>query len=448
MILKSRVAVRVIINLISVFSLNVYAQGDFIIENKKGYFKQPFELVNDLVIVPVELNGRQLSFLLDTGVSSTILFSLSSELTESLKDPVVIYLKGLGSGKPVRALKSSNNTLKLGEAISKNQNIYILEGEILGISNRLGFAINGIIGYDFFKDFVVEFNYRSSFMKVFEARKYSYRKCSKCKELSLEFYDQKPYIKAEILLNNGQSRMVDLLVDSGSGDALWLFQDLEKGLDVPVRSFKDFLGYGLTGSIYGDRSRIKALYLEDLKLQDITVSFPDSVSLAAVNSFEERDGSVGAQVLKRFHSIFDYKSKKLTLKPNIDFNKAFEYNMSGVIIKHNGYRVVKSDARTKPEFNIQANQNEGEVAYSTTRQIVYSLEPSYEVAEIRPNSPADQSGLEIGDEVIALNGRPVYKYDLKEITEILSSEEGKIIRLEVIREGREVAIEFRLERIL
>lgn len=449
MICKRKTSAWIIIILISAIFPNAFSQNDFVIENDKGKFKQKFDLINDLVIVPVEVNGRELSFLLDTGVNSTIIFSLSSEDSTSVNNPLTVYLKGMGVGKPLRALKSSHNTLKVGDAVSRDHSIYIIEGEVFSISNRLGFALNGILGYEFFKEFVIEFNYKRKFMKVFNKNEYEYSDCRRCIDLPLKFYRNKPYVELEVSIEGEEAKAVDLLVDSGSGDALWLFNNEERGIYLPERSFEDFLGFGISGSVYGHRSRIDALSLGRYVLEDITVSYPDSLSLEAVSSFEERDGSVGAQVLKRFHSVVDYNAKNLRLKPNNDFHDPFEYNMSGVVVKHNGYQVVKNTAPANT-FQIQDDDpaEEGTRVYQTTRQVVYSLEPSYEVAEIRPDSPAEISGLMIGDEIIKLNGRPAYKFTLQKISEIFSSKEGKRIRMEVLREGQVLEIEFRLERIL
>ena len=33
-----------------------------------------FQLINNLIVFPMEINGKQLSFILDTGVTKTILF--------------------------------------------------------------------------------------------------------------------------------------------------------------------------------------------------------------------------------------------------------------------------------------------------------------------------------------------------------------------------------------
>ena len=448
MISVKKISLGIIIILISAFSSHTFSQNDFIIENDKGQFKQKFDLVSDLIIVPVTINGREMSFLLDTGVNSTIIFSLTSEDSLMLNNPLTIYLKGMGAGKPLRALKSSHNTIKIGDAVSENHSIYIIEGEVFSISNRLGIPLNGIIGFDFFKDFIVEFNYKRKFMRVYIKGVYEYDRCRRCIDLPLRFFMNKPYIKATVSIEGNELNEVDLLLDSGSGDALWLFKDANKGINLPEKSFEDFLGFGISGSVYGHRSRIELLSLGRYELEDVTASYPDSLSLEAVDSFQERDGSIGAQVLKRFHSVVDYSGKNLRLKPNSYFSDPFEYDMSGVVVKHNGYQVVKNEASPNTFQIGDDNNTEGIPVYRTTRQVIYSLEPSYEIAEIRPDSPAEISGLKIGDELVKLNGRPAYRYGLQRISEILSSKKGKKIKMEVVRDGKTFEIEFRLERVL
>jgi hypothetical protein len=41
--------------------------------------KIPFQLINNLVFIPINVNGVELTFLLDSGVKETILFSLEEK---------------------------------------------------------------------------------------------------------------------------------------------------------------------------------------------------------------------------------------------------------------------------------------------------------------------------------------------------------------------------------
>ncbi|MFV8224828.1 aspartyl protease family protein [Christiangramia aquimixticola] len=433
---------------ILILSASIYSQNNFRIENGKGKFTAKFDLVNDLVIIPISVNGQPLSFLLDTGVDSTILFDHAEGDTIDLNSQSVIYLKGLGDGKPLRAILSRGNEVQFGDAISDKHNIYVIQGGVFNLSNRMGVAINGILGYDFFKNFIVEFNYRREKVSVFDPQYYEYGKCGKCIDLPLSFYKKKPYIDAEVVLDDNQKKKVKLLLDSGSGDAIWLFQNQEKGIELPEASFSDFLGFGISGSVYGDRTRIKELHIGKFQLMDVTASFPDSTSLAYMDNFEARNGTLGAQVIKRFHSVIDYRGRNIRLKPNGDFREPFEYDMSGVVVKHSGFKIVKNKDLNSQRYSDEEGPERGVMVYKTSVQVFYSMEPNYEIAEIRPDSPAEFAGLKIGDELLKLNGKVVHKYSLENINRVLSSGEGKRIRMEVLREGKPVKLSFVLKRIL
>ena len=59
---------------------------------------------------------------------------------------------------------------------------------------------------------------------------------------------------------------VQLLIDSGGTDSLWLFEDEEKGIITPDNAFEDFIGEGISGGIFGKRSRIEAFRLKKFEI--------------------------------------------------------------------------------------------------------------------------------------------------------------------------------------
>jgi len=128
------------------------AQDSFSLPNNVKRDVIPFELVNNLVIVPVEVNGTQLSFLLDTGVDSTIIFGIKSEDSLNINSAVKIKMRGLGAGGTVDAYKSVNNVVRLGAAIDTNHSLYFIFESALNFSSRMGVPVHGIMGYDFFKN--------------------------------------------------------------------------------------------------------------------------------------------------------------------------------------------------------------------------------------------------------------------------------------------------------
>ncbi len=425
----------------------VVCAQEFKIENSRAYYKQQFNLVGGLVIVPVKVNGTPLSFIIDSGFNSTIIFSVSSEDSLDVKNASRIYLRGLGTGKPITAIKSAGNEFRIGEVVNPNQDIYIIQEEFLGISNRLGVPVNGIIGYDLFKSLVIDFNYRRELMKIYTPESYSYKNCRPCEDLPLEFRRNKAYLNAVVVLN-GKPKTVKLLFDSGSSDALWLFPEEEEKIEVSEKSFKDYLGFGISGSVYGNRGRIDKLKLGSYTLEEVTTSFPDTAYIADVVAFTERNGSLGGEVLKRFRYVVDYTNKNLRIKPNSNFGDAFEYDMSGLVIQHNGRRLVKNLNGKPTSFSVKQTDEGGIEVYSSNYEVKFSLEPQYEIAEVRPDSPAEKAGIKTGDFILELNRKPVYKYSLSKISAIFTSREGRNIRLLLERDGKEFEVKFKLERIL
>ncbi|MCJ7758353.1 MAG: aspartyl protease family protein [Gillisia sp.] len=425
------------------------AQNAFEIDDNKNHFQLPFQLLHDLVIVPVEINGVELSFLLDTGVDSTILFNLMEVDSLEVKNATSILLKGLGGGDPIQAIKSTGNEVRIGKSTSQSLILYVVYDNEINLSNRVGVPIHGIIGNDFFKDFILEFNYLRQKIKIFKPEFYKYKKCRKCEDLPLTFFMNKPYVTARVKIDDNTELPLNFLIDSGLGDAVWIMSDENQGIKVPERNFEDFLGLGMSGSVYGLRSRIKSLKLGRFEFEEVTASFPDSLYVKEMQTYKLRNGTIGAQILKRFDLTIDYPNKKIRLSANRNFNDPFEYDMSGVIIAHTGFSYVKKlRSGIVPKDNNRENNDPGILVYKSTSEIEFTLEPQYGIVEIRPNSPAEKAGLQIGDLLIDINGRKAYRFKLSEINSILSSEEGKRIRFRIMRNGIEKVITFELKKIL
>lgn len=448
-ILNKKLIIKfLLILLLFVFFPVASAQNNFRINNGKDQITVPFELVNNLVIVPLEINGLELSFLVDTGVDATILFSLGSQDTLDLKNTESIMLRGLGEGEPIKALKSSGNEVRLGEAVNKNKIIYLVFDHPLDLSNRMGIPVHGIIGYDLFRDFVIEIDYLKKRLVIYDPEAYPGQKCRNCDELDLIFHRNKPYVNISGKIN-GKTLPLSLLVDSGSGDALWLFEN-DQGIALPRDHFRDFLGYGISGSVYGSRSRIEGINFGKYELPLVTASFPDTLYYKGIEIYEKRNGSVGSQVLSRFQLTIDYPGKKIRFKPNRNFRNPFEYDMSGVVVAHDGFTVIKDILRNP--LALREDDKNGSIAgnlvYKSTYNVKFSLEPQYKIVEVRPESPASNAGLRENDILLRINGKPAFKFTLSEITNLLSSKEGKKIRLVIERNGVEKYVVFFLERNL
>ncbi|MDU8885307.1 PDZ domain-containing protein [Yeosuana sp. MJ-SS3] len=430
-----------------VFSFG-FSQNEFSLQTKNGKDKIRFQLINNLIVIPVEVNGVELSFILDTGVSKPLIFNYLN-ITDSLKirDTETILLMGLGDGDPVEALRSKNNVIKIGEAIKINQELYAIFDPSLNFAPRLGVPVHGIMGYDLFKDFVVEINYISKYITITNPEDYVYKKCRKCTDLNLEFYNNKPYVRGKVKIDDKEIP-VKLLIDSGGSDALWLFEEKSEGIYANNKYFNDFLGHGLSGSVYGKRSKIDEFWLNDFRFKNANVSFPDSTSILYAKQHKERNGSVAGNILKRFNVVINYRKALITLKKNGNFRDPFSYNKSGIEIEHTGVRMVKEENNSfVSDRLVNGSGTESSTSIVIETKYKLALKPAFSIVELRKDSPAERAGLKVGDVILTINGNPTQSLELQDVVQMFYGEEGKRIKLRVDRNGIILFYQFMLESV-
>jgi len=425
-------------------SLSLMAQGDFLIENHSKKVTIPFKLINNLVFIPIKVNGVELNFLLDSGVEETILFSMEEKQEVSFKNVEKIKLRGLGSEDEIEGLKSTNNILETHGLKSNNHLVYIILDQNFNLSSHIGIPVNGIIGYKIFKNNIVEINYQKKKIIVHSNNEETRRKLDKkFKMIPITIERSKPYVYATAIVDSVKVP-AKLLLDIGNSDAFWIFENNK--IKLPKKNFPDFLGKGFSGDIEGHRAKIDNFLIDDFNFKKPIVSFPDSSSIRNVKMVPGRIGSIGGEVLKRFTVVLDYADQKLYLKKNSKFSEPFTYNKSGITLQHNGLQWVQETVHLE---TVKVATSLEETGYNDKKggdfKYKFSLKPVYEIVNIRKNSAAEKCGLQKGDIVVSINNNVPYKYSLQQINSLLKSEEDIWITLEVERNSVILKFRFKLE---
>ncbi|MEN8799400.1 MAG: aspartyl protease family protein [Flavobacteriaceae bacterium] len=419
------------------------------ITDGEKYEKIKFDLVNNLIIVPIEVNGIELSFILDSGVRRPILFNLTERDSITLNNVSEISIQGLGNGDPIKALVSKGNTFKIKDIVNESQQLYVVLDKEMNFSPKLGIPIHGIIGYDLFRDFVVDINYHARSLKFHDPSFYKGRVTKRDQRLPISIIGNKSYVDGSVLMEDEREVPVKLLVDTGSGDALWLFKDLEKGLGVPEKNFHDYLGKGLNGHIFGRRTKITGIKIGRFELKDVKAAFPDMESYAAISNLGNRNGSVGGEVLKRFDIVFNYAANEIIIRKNGHFGEPFHYNMSGIDVQHNGVRYIAEKIKEARPATVGTTAYDfGNVQLIKEDVTRLSLVPEIVVSGIRAGSPADEAGLKEGDIILAINGKKIHRFKLQEVVKLLNEREGKRIQVLIERYNRDLLFSFVLENVL
>ena len=417
-----------------------WAQTFHLPEGQK-FEKLKFRLINNLIIIPMDVNGTELSFILDSGVDKPILFNLSDQDSVQINNVSEITIKGLGNGKPIKALRSHGNIFRTKNIENPDQQLYVVLDKTMNFSPTLGVPIHGIIGYDLFRDFVVEIDYGSKFLKFHDPKSYTYGKSKRQEILPLSILHKKAYLDGNLSLKD--ELPVKLLVDTGSSDAIWLFAD--KNINIPEKYYDDFLGKGLNGNIFGKRTKVDQIRIGRFTLKDAKAAFPDRQSFGAIKNLGSRNGSVGGEVLKRFNIVFDYGRSKIVLRKNRNFKAPFRYNLSGLSLQHAGMRYISESISDSRGVVHSEEKTFGDVQILFETHTRLSLVPEIIVSGIRAGSPAHEAGLLEGDVILAVNGKRIHRYKLQEILEMLNQKEGKRVKVLIERYNQDLMFSFVLE---
>ncbi|WP_196887922.1 retropepsin-like aspartic protease [Aureivirga sp. CE67] len=326
------------------------AQNEFELSYPKEKQKVNFELFDNLIIIPVKVNGHKLHFLLDSDINTTTIFK--SKKTKFLTDNQNIKRKDLN-------FIARDNKIEIRNIVAENQNILVVDKN----SDNLIFEkIDGIIGYDLLKNFIVDINYTSKRITFYTPEAYKYKFCRKCSSFKLDFMNKKPYMVGKIKsykMNRNSSIELSLLIDIGNNSSLWLHENENNYL------FNKKISYENNNFI-----------IDHLLIGDIKIKHPTTVIQNTSNSMNKKNGRIGGQMLRQFHIILDYPNKMITLR-RITNNKNTDLVISN-----------KSQLHFKKQMNdltVLLDENDDEKTISSTETKYYYPNEMHELEKEKKN---------------------------------------------------------------
>jgi predicted aspartyl protease len=358
----------------------------------------PFELQGGLIRLAVQVDGKgPLAFLFDTGATMSV---IDANKAQELGLPLQGEVAAAGAtGQATGAALLKVSTLKLDGVELLDQTLVAVD---LAPIREASEECDGVLGCDLLSRFVVAVDYARSLLHLYPTPGYQYSGTGVV--LPLEIEHHWPHIRARL---NGRYEG-KFLIDTGFGKAVLLnrsFVEESKILNVVEKTIAYPL-VGLGGEQESPIGRLQSLRLGD----QIEIEAP-------LARFHTQDlpvgrgaGIIGTEVLRRFTVIFNYAQHQLILEPNEAFEEPFTFDMSGLLLK--------------PE------------------------EDRFKIHKVLEGSPAEEAGLQVGDELVMVDDQPSSRYSLEELDRMFEQEVGRIYRLRIRRGDREWEVELKLRPLI
>ncbi|EGV42506.1 hypothetical protein BZARG_2205 [Bizionia argentinensis JUB59] len=272
----------------------------------------PFKLGDDnrIYMKGIVNQSDTLDLVFDLGANITVI-----NKTRMKKNNVNIKFDTLvsnsGTNGSSEEEKSFNNQVVLGK--QKYKNI-----DILGISYPEDDLMDGIIGWNFFKDKIVQINYESKELLIYDKLPELSKGYNKCK-LKLVDDDGLPYV--EVIVYKGKKKVkIWAMLDTGyNSELLVYFKEVKKNdLLNKFQVIGEATSYGTDGSI----SKQDKILLPKFSISGFEIyNMPSYLNKTEFET--DIPAILGGNLLKRFHIVLDFEKKLIYLKPNININSRF-----------------------------------------------------------------------------------------------------------------------------
>lgn len=340
----------------------------------------PFEMVTRHILIRVKINNSgPLWFIFDTGDKVAIVdLGRAKSLGLSLQGEVNVGGAGAGTLKGSTVRDASLTVI----GVEGNPQPVLLAIPLDGLEPRFGHDIDGIIGADFIKQFVVEIDYPARVLRLHDKNKFVYSGSGEILPLTF-IHGGHPIIDAEITVTGRPAVKGRFVLDFGSGASLALHRPFVEQQNLPAPSQKTIrlIGAGgAGGKIAGRSGRVAELRIGKFQIDNPLTLFSEDKGGAFATS--EIQGNIGAMILSKFKALLDYGRDRIILEPNASLKDPIAPASSGLKLIAEG-----SDYRT------------------------------FRVDELLEDSPATEAGLQKDDLILTIDGRSAAELTLTELVE-------------------------------
>ncbi len=355
----------------------------------------PLDLDGGAIYVPAVVNHDTAWLLLDTGLSYT---GLDRD-----------WARAIGARLPAESASATVlERLQLGNLDLRDLPVALYR--LHRVSEASGRPQRGLIGHDLLQGFTLDIDYRARRVRLLDPAWYRYFG----RGTSVPFTPDAdlPLVQGQLKVRGRRPIPARLLLDTGaSGLCLILTAPFveQNDLNQITPAIQAPIGTGLAGDLHGSIVR-----LQELRLGSIKVRSPTTGLGGEHKGFLGRtdvDGIIGNAVFEDSRLIVDYARNRVIVESSASASTPCDFD-------HSGLRLVARG----PGF----------------KQVV--------VDYVVPLSPGADAGIQVGDELLAIDGRRVADTDLGGVREALRAEGAR--RLVLLRDADTLRVSLHLRRLL
>jgi len=347
--------------------------------------KIAFELIDNRIFVNVMINGHgPFHMILDTGASLGVSPDVAQKAGLTAESTGVTG--GVGE-KSVEAQNSHVRELTFGPVHLSNLDCDIIStADSPDVFGKI--PVDGFFGAEVFEKYVVRHDYQKNELTFYDPQTYVYSGSGE--SVLFERPGNIPIISASFDGIDGRFG-----VDTGARSALILYGPFVADHHLAEKyqpKFQGVSGWGLGGPVRSYMVRSQSLKIGQFELHGLIARL--SLNKSGATATNSKAGLIGPDVLKRFTFICDYARHRLIFEKNSDFGRRDSYDRAGI------WLAQKGDA--------------------------------FEVFDVIPGGPADQAGLKVGDQVLAVEGKDTSQMVLTDLREHWkTADPGTAVKLQV-----------------
>lgn len=358
----------------------------------------PFRYVADHIFLPVNINGRERLWILDSGASMSF---IDSAYAAELGLEAEGNLKGQGAGATLQFSFVNLPSFSL-PGIQFGEQKAASSGFLVPYAHRhFSLEVVGILGYDFLSRFVTKIDYANEKLSFYHPDAFKYSGVGVVLEAPL----RNNTFSVPVTVNGTYSGIWSL--DLGAGGVSFHYPFAEENGLLKLKGIEG-LGFGAGGESRNRTVEFTAIEWAGFTIQKPLIQMPLQMGEGA---FRRRElvGNLGNSLFRHFVLYLDYERQQVIVEKGDDFEHAFPQDKSGM-------------------------------------QIVLTEDNTIEIAFIAPDTPASNAGLKRGDIIESINGIEAnYFGGLLSIRDLFRKEAGTKYKLSVLRDSETKDVTLKLQ---